>query len=263
VSQYQQIVLDNDGLGLAGVLYEPPVPRGLGPAVLMLHGLEERPAEVDLFQPIAQELADAGLAALSLSFRGTGESEGTGQEMTVDELVSDARTGLSYLLCHPLVDPGLVCVLGHGFGATVSACLAHEERGICSAALLAPAYSPEPVIETSRRAGGLLWPFSRKTPGITLSAGFPEEWAQRGLPCAYHELRIPAMLVHGNRDQNVPISHSHQIRTAMEPNGRQFKLVSIEGGDHWFSHREWRRMIAREVRQWFCDTLDGWPRTFA
>jgi len=263
VTQYQKIVLDNNGLGLAGVLYEPPVPHGLAPAVLMLHGLKDQSAELDLYQRVAQELADAGLAAFSLSFRGTGESEGTGLEKAVESLVSDARTGLRYLLGHPLIDPGLLCVLGHGLGATVSAYLAHGERGICSAALLAPAYSPEPIIEGSRRAARPFWPFSKKTPEIRLSPDFAQEWAQQGLTRAYHELRIPAMLIHGNRDQNVPTSHSHQIRTAMEPGGQRIKLVSIEGGDHWFSHPEWRRMIAREVRQWFCDTLDGWPRTLA
>jgi dipeptidyl aminopeptidase/acylaminoacyl peptidase len=178
-------------------------------------------------------------------------------------LVSDAICAEVFLASRPLVDANRLHGLGVGVGAAVSASLACSEPRFRSLALLAPAYSAEPVVQRTRRFRFPLLPFGGEKNALGLSAGFAAEWAEQGFTRSYHELRVPVLLVHGNRDRVFPVSQSHLIRSAMEKSSQSVKFVSIEGCDHWFSHEEWQRLVAREICQWFSEALDGRPAAFA
>jgi len=259
----QTIVLDNNGLGLVGVFYEPAGPNAPAPAVLMLHDLEDSPSETGLFQRMALELASAGLAAFALHFRGTGESEGKGVPKSPRDLVSDALCAAAFLASHPMVDANRLHGLGVGVGAAVSASLACSEPRFRSLALLTPAYSAEPVLRRARRSPVPFLPSGRPGPALGLTAGFAEEWNEQGFTRSYHELRVPVLLVHGNRDRVVPVSQSQLARSALEKSGQTVKFVSIEGCDHWFSLEDWQRLAIREVCQWFSEAPDGVRAVFA
>ena len=253
---HRKIVIENDGLGLVGTLYEPAASSGRFPCALMLPGLLSDPRGEEFFERISRELAGAGMAAFDFHVRGTGESEARGSDLLPANLIADAQCALEYLSSQALIDPERLCALGFGFGGLLAAALAARDDRVRSIALLAPAFGQQAVLEGIRRRARKETRRSLPERSVPdLPAGFPGNWAECGLTQAYRSLPVPALVVHGNRDQLIPFSEGNRVRSAIEESGQTVKQITIEGGDHWFTLDEWQFMVAREIRQWFEDSL--------
>jgi alpha/beta superfamily hydrolase len=89
--------IPSGGKRMAGVLHLP-AGRGRAPAVLMLHGFTGHKVETHrLFVRTARQLAASGLIVLRFDFRGSGDSEGEFEEMTIRGEVEDALNALAFL----------------------------------------------------------------------------------------------------------------------------------------------------------------------
>ncbi|MBX3423194.1 MAG: alpha/beta hydrolase [Pirellulaceae bacterium] len=64
----------------------------------------------------------------------------------------------------------------------------------------------------------------------------------------------PTLLVHGDKDELVPISHSHQIVAEFEKSNVKHQLITIEGAAHGFDAEGNKRMIDGMI-QWFGEHL--------
>ncbi len=60
----------------------------------------------------------------------------------------------------------------------------------------------------------------------------------------------PTLLVHGDKDELVPISHSHQIIAEFEKSNVKHQLITIEGAAHGFDAEGNKRMVDGMI-QWF------------
>lgn len=60
----------------------------------------------------------------------------------------------------------------------------------------------------------------------------------------------PTLLIHGDKDELVPISHSHNIAAAFEKSQVQHSLITIEGAGHGFDAAGNKRMVEGMI-QWF------------
>jgi dienelactone hydrolase len=128
-----------DGVTLAATLYEAA--QRPAPAVIFLH-MQTRSRED--WQMVANRLADAGIHALTLDFRGHGDSgsravaqpdAGAGEA----RLVLDVRAARAYLTGRPdLVRTGAIGAAGASIGANVAILAASTDPAIRSLALLSP-----------------------------------------------------------------------------------------------------------------------------
>lgn len=113
----ETVVLDH---GIVGTL---TLPEGgaRGPAVVMLHGFASSRDEIGgLFATQAGMLAERGIAALRIDFRGFGDSAGEAADMTVERLVEDAQIARKYLAEVEGVEPSRIGAVSYSFGSAIA-----------------------------------------------------------------------------------------------------------------------------------------------
>jgi dienelactone hydrolase len=129
-----------DGIALKGTYYAAAQP---GPAVLLLHMCN---ATRKSWEPLAPQLAAAGIHALSVDYRGFGESGGDRfdparaqetQNIVNEKWPGDIDTAYNFLVAQPGVDKTRVGAAGGSCGVTHAVRLARRHPEVRSLVLLA------------------------------------------------------------------------------------------------------------------------------
>jgi len=125
----ERISYYSDGLKLSGILSIPDSSKGKRvPGVLLVPGFM---STADAFFPgFAEELKAAGFAALTMDFRGFGQSEGVPGEVIPYLQIYDASNAISYLQSRPEVDPDKIAILGVSLGGGEVAYIAARDRRV-------------------------------------------------------------------------------------------------------------------------------------
>jgi uncharacterized protein len=212
-----------------------------GPVVVIGHGVtghKDRPFLVAL----GEGLAEAGIAALRVSFSGNAGSEGRFEDSNISKEVEDLGAVLDAL-------PGrAIAYTGHSMGGAVGVLRASRDARIRALVSLAAIVHTRAFVE---RAFGGLTPgqglmFGK--PGCILSQAYLDDL--RGIDSVIgrvDEINVPWLFVHGARDALVPIADTHDAHArARAPK----QLVVLEDADHFFEPGLTPRMVAAVV-DWF------------
>ena len=227
------ILLEVDGISVSGRLYLPDG-NSRHPAVCVCHGIPSgKPSDSDDggYQLLAERICQEGFAVLIFNFRGAGDSGGN-----LDMLgwTRDLTAAIDYLWDLPGVDRSHLALLGFSGGAAVSVYVAARDKRVASVAACAcpaefsffnDASEPQQIVDYFRSIGTIR------------DADFPrsaEEWFNGFSlvsPIKYVDgiTPRPLLLVHGNKDETVNISHAHRL---YEKAGEPKQLVIIEGAGH-------------------------------
>ena len=118
------------------------------PVVLLLHGFTGKRDELGvpsldnegIFHHAAKAWADKGLASLRIDFMGSGDSEGSYEDTTLQIQIADALGALDFLSQRPDVDFKKVSIVGWSMGGAVAASTAGRSKyPLSSVSLWAPA----------------------------------------------------------------------------------------------------------------------------
>jgi dipeptidyl aminopeptidase/acylaminoacyl peptidase len=239
-----------DGMPLSGWLY---VPRGLqGPnrTVVTFHGGPEGQERPD-YSPLAQTLVAAGLTVFAPNVRGSG---GFGRAfLTADDgaereaSFEDVRTTVDELVTAGIAEPGRIGAHGWSYGGYLT------------------------LVALTR------WPdlFAAGTTGAGMSdlrtffAG-TEPWMAAASVTEYGDpvvdrdlleslspmtdlarLTSPVLLVHGDRDTNVPVAESVQAHQALQAMGAPSDLLLLPGEGHTIVGRDHLVELSGRVAAWF------------
>jgi alpha-beta hydrolase superfamily lysophospholipase len=125
----ERISYYSDNLKLSGILATPDNARGKRlPAVVLVPGFM---STADAFFPgFAEELNAGGFVALTMDFRGFGESEGVRGEVIPYLQIYDASNAISYLQSRPEVNPDKIAILGVSLGGGEVAYIAARDRRV-------------------------------------------------------------------------------------------------------------------------------------
>jgi uncharacterized protein len=164
-------------------------------------------------------LCAAGLDVLLFDYRGFGRSSGRPSEVGT---YRDAHAARSTLIARRAVDPDRVIYLGESIGGAVALALAleHPPAGL----VLMSAFTS--VRDMARRHYPLV-------PQAMVPDAYP---SLRRMP----DLRAPLLIIHGDRDEIVPLWHAEELfEAAPEPKRRHIiegvghnDLVSV-AGEEW------------------------------
>jgi dipeptidyl aminopeptidase/acylaminoacyl peptidase len=257
----ESVVLSNEGEKIFGILH---LPKGEDkpPCVMVCHGLGgHKTGKYRVYVELAESLIKAKIAVFRFDFRGSGDSEGTFSEMTLQGEVSDALLALDYLVHCPKVDSSRLGVFGRSLGGAVAIKAAAITQNIKSAALWAPLYNGEQWLHkwqhllsgrTSEQEGVEM----RRINGQVAGMEFYSELFSTDMGEQLKTLmEVPLLLMHGEKDEVIGISHSEKYYAARKPSGAPLEFIRLPNGDHDFTHPGERQFAISKTTEWFQKTL--------
>ena len=229
----KRVSLKVEGLHLAAEVYLP-TGKGAHPAVCICHGVPAKrtPDPTDRGYPLlAEKFSKEGFISFIFNFRGTGDSEGN-----FDMLgwTLDLTAAIDYLFQLDGVDKSRLSLMGFSGGAMASVyCAANDKRISSVIACACPArffdiseFSKIEEFLAHCRQVGIIRDNSFPPSVKKWAKGFDEvsplKWIHRISP-------HPLLIVHGDSDQTVPLSHAWELyNKAREPK----EIAIIPGAEH-------------------------------
>lgn len=205
---------------------------------------------------LAQFLASRGYAVLQANYRGSDgygvEWMGEGAFREWKRVVTDLEYGARYLVEQGIVDPERICAVGWSYGgyAALISAAEHPERYRCVVSI-AGVTDPVSLVGESRGLGRrqLKALIGRDSEGVTL--GSPEKRAG--------DIQAPVLLVHAEKDVNVPFDHGKDMKKALEKQDKSVIFVEYEDDDHQIRQQKNRIDMLQRVGDFLDEHLRAGP----
>lgn len=221
----------------------------LPPLVVMPHGGPLGVSDRREFDPVVQSLTTGGYAVLQVNYRGSG-GKGTsfleaGQRAWGREIEDDIEAALDHVLAAKRVDPERICIFGGSYGgySALISITRRPQRYRCAVAAAAPTdlllmfqSSDWATMEEGRREFAKI-------------VGDPDRDREHLIEIspAYraHEMDVPILLIHGDRDFRVDVEHSYRMKAMLEANGRPPEWMLLRDAGHSPTPRQFMRLMER------------------
>jgi dipeptidyl aminopeptidase/acylaminoacyl peptidase len=227
-----------DGVTVHGYLTVPRFSSGKDlPLILHPHGGPHGVRDRWGFNPEVQFLANRGYAVLQVNFRGSGgygnEFESKGYRNWGTTMVNDMTDAVDYVVSQGIADKNRVCTYGASYGgyAALQTVVREPSKYQCTIGYVGVYSLPLmfkdgdiPETESGRN-------FQMRVLPETLA----EQQAQSP---AYNidKIKVPVMLVHGAKDERVPMSQYRLLNERLEEAGRppEVKIVEEKEGHGFY-----------------------------
>jgi uncharacterized protein len=252
------------GMQIIGVLHRPPSSEK-PPGVVFHHGCTGSKIEAHwFFVKLARHLAAQGIMTLRFDFRGSGESEGEFEDMTLSGEIADGLCAFDYLVTGCGADPERTGVLGLSMGGTVAAIIAGRlaER-VKSCVLLNPVARPledcsfiaqSRGIDVSRlQKDALRFPVEYNC--FLFGKAFFEELSSIRPLEEISRAACPVLIVNGSGDTTLSPLRSQEYFDVLDKRRIPTELFVLKGADHTFASCQWEQAVIEKVGGWFEKTL--------
>ncbi|WP_456399296.1 alpha/beta hydrolase [Mesoaciditoga sp.] len=235
----ESALLENEGQKIFAVIHDAGKDT---PVVVMFHGFTGNHIENRfIFAKMSRELEKVGISSIRFDFRGSGDSEGTFEEMTLSSEMSDAKVVTAYARKRFSKKLG---VLGLSMGGTV-ALLTAKDIAPDALCLWAPAAKNAEVFTK----GGMP-PSSNENldvGGLAISPKFIEEIMKFDAFSKAQSYDGPVLILHGTEDPTVPFVHSKELVNEF----KNAELVPVEGANHTFTSIPWAKFVMNKTKNFF------------
>jgi acetyl esterase/lipase len=241
-----------DGMALTMDVIEPQRNRrGIGLMFMVSGGWVSMWAPPQQMQPLFQPFTDAGYTVIAIR-------HGSSPKYLIPEIVDDVRLALAHVHKNAEqwdIDPSRLGVFGYSAGGHLSLMLgttandAKEKKGgrtprIAAVAAVFPPTDLEPYTQPDN-------PLREQFPALK----FDRQRSQEFSPLRQvSPVDAPTLLIHGDKDELVPLWHSEKIRDAMTDAKVPNRLVVMEGAGHGFDAKGNQAMFQAMVA-WFDEHL--------
>ena len=224
------------------------------PAIIICHGFKGF-KDWGFFPVLDERLADDRYVAITFNFsrNGIGADPNNFTELeqfaknTYSHELDDLKTVVDAIasgeIGKNIIDIAKMGLLGHSRGGGVSLIFAaNDERIQCvttwSAIARVERYNDE-TIKQWEKEGYIEMENKRTNQMMRLNKEFLEDIKKNGKKLnilkAAEKLEIPALIVHGENDESVPVSEANEIYNSLDGFGNELEI--IEGGTHTFGIR--------------------------
>lgn len=247
------------GQQIVGMLHLPEG-RGRFPAALLLHGFTGTKSEAHrMYVKLARALADHGIASLRFDYRGSGDSAGEFEDMTIRSKIADALEAIRFLARHKRINSRRLALIGLSMGGAVAVHVAARERArVKTLVLMAPVAEGAGILDefsTPEAIASLAETGITDYEGNLVGVQFIRQFADMRPLREVVKSRCPVLLLHGGRDQTVPHHHSDLYEKTLRHHKRMVKKVIITGADHTFNRHVWEQRVLTEAVDWLGETL--------
>ena len=236
---------------LRGMVHRPALARSPVPAVVFFHGFTgDRLESHWIFVKCARALANEGIASLRFDFYGSGESEGSFHEATLQSEIGDARAAVRFMQRQKGIDSASLGLCGLSLGGCVAACIA-PASGAKALVLWSAVAHPAILQQLSEKLG-------RPAPNHSddfeydarrISARFLKDAPKADPLNAIRRFTKPTRIIHPGKDETVPRSHAADF---LQASGARIKQkVIIPGADHTFTSIAWEAAVIGQTVEWF------------
>jgi dipeptidyl aminopeptidase/acylaminoacyl peptidase len=218
-----------DGTRVHGYL---TIPRGSDgrnlPLILHPHGGPHGPRDDWGFNPTVQFLANRGYAVLQVNFRGSGgygdAFERAGYKRWGTAMIDDMADAVDWAVAQGVADKDRVCVFGASYGgyAALQSVVRYPDKYRCTIGYVA-------VTDL-----GLLYSDgSAETPVLRafLDNVIPADEGERRQQSPLRNIdriNVPVMMVHGRKDETVPMVHYNRFVEALTAAGKPPEVTIVE-----------------------------------
>lgn len=245
----QPIRFDNHvGETLVGTLHRPDRPP-IG-AVVAGHCFTCS-RHTGILRRICSDLCDAGFAALRFDFSGNGQSGGVFDQSTWSKQILEMEAAVDQMRQDGAQWIG---VLGHSLGAAIALLVARKLPMVAAVCRVAGRVSALRATHflTARQRSDLSRSgqaqFTSRGRQLTINQDFFADAQRYDLEEVIRALTIPLLVVHGDRDDIIPVAEAQRAKAA---NPAWVDLAIVEGGDHMLSQPDHQQQTARIVVDWF------------
>jgi dipeptidyl aminopeptidase/acylaminoacyl peptidase len=248
-----------DGTDIPAYLTLPPQSTGKGlPMVILPHG-GPRANDSLAFDYWAQFLATRGYAVLQPQFRGsTGfgrKFEEAGFRQWGGLMQDDISDGVKAMVTDGVADSKRVCIVGASYGgyAALAGAVFTPKLYRCAASYAGVSNIPQ-MLAFDRERYGADSPLFLE---LVRTIGDPDDPAL-GRKSPVNSLtmpNVPVLLLHGQDDTVVPISHSDSMARVLKESNGSVTYLKLPGEDHWLSRGATRLQVLTEIEKFLAANL--------
>lgn len=207
------------------------------PLVILCHGFSGN-CKSELFNDIADDLQQNGIASLRFDFNGHGKSDGLFQEMTVLNEIEDLKDVIAWTQSQPWV--GAISLLGHSQGGVVASMTAGElgDKVIKNLVLMAPAAVLRDDALRGNTMGAQYDPWNMTADYVQLPFGglkLGRKYIETAVNLPIYETALnytgPVLIIHGTHDRIVPYTYGERYNQGY----KNSSIKLIPGEDHSFT----------------------------
>ncbi|MEI6084240.1 MAG: alpha/beta fold hydrolase [Verrucomicrobiota bacterium] len=253
------VVFESKGQQIVGMLHLP-AGRGRVPAALLLHGFTGTKSESHrMFVKLSRALADRGIASLRFDCRGSGDSAGNFEDMSIRSEVVDAQEALRFLMSHRRINTRRLALIGMSLGSAIASFVVGRQRSrFKTLALWAPVAEGAGILDelsTPEAVAALAQTGITDHNGNLVGVSFIRQFAEMKPLREIVKTRCPVLLVHGTKDVTVPHQHTEMYEKTLLHHKRIVKKILIPGADHVFSKHVWEQRVIAETVDWLLETV--------
>ncbi|MBW8816594.1 MAG: S9 family peptidase [Caulobacterales bacterium] len=249
-----------DGLEIPAYVTLPPgaQPGQKLPLIVYPHGGPRARDDYD-FDFIAQFLATRGYAVLQPQFRGSwgfGQAfEDAGKGEWGGKMQTDLLDGVAALAASGDIDPKRVCIVGASFGgySALAGAALYPDAYRCAASIAGIGDLGLLLVEDARLYG-------RESAGMgelrdDLGAASTERLMAQSPARHAGDVKVPVLLIHGDKDTVVPIEQSQRMAERLKAAGKAYDFVVLEGENHYLTKSANRTKVLEALEQFLAKNL--------
>jgi acetyl esterase/lipase len=245
-----------DGMALTFDVIQPEKSNGAAILWIQSGGWYSRWADPKFMAAASRAYVDKGYTMFIVR-------HGSAPKYTIPEAVADVRLSARFIRRKAKdweVDPERIGVLGGSAGGHLALVLgttgddgnleskdeilSGSSRVACVVALYPPTDLRDWVTDPP--------PIIKKRADLKPPLSFDAKLAPDVSPLLkVTERSAPTLMIHGDKDQLVPIEHSKKMLEALEKAKVAAKLITIEGAAHGFNQKQNQEVVAPAMMEWF------------
>jgi uncharacterized protein len=290
----EEVSFQNGAQKLVGTLTIPKKGSAPFPAVVIISGSGSQDRDgstvANLYRLVAEHLSANGVAVLRVDDRGAGKSIPVKQGSSYQDLIDDSKAAFEFLFNRPQIDRRKIALAGHSEGALTALKIAAEDQRVAAIMILAGGSRPldRILIEQTLHLLALDSPVNpadkTRYPALvtqldkifTEVMSKPQPADPANDPLAYfrqhlamdplalaRRVRVPTLILNGERDDNVLSYHALELAQAMADSGNKQVLLRIFPNlTHVFTPSTRDKAVtnaqAIEVSREFLELLQKW-----
>lgn len=242
------------GVVLRGTLSDANPNNQSTPLVVILTGDGPKGSKSDTWEPLIKTLIEAGISIFIFDFHSQGLSEGARSDLSLSRGRMNFLDALSCLRSNFDLKFRRIGVLGSSFGGAVLLSSLEHISSFDAIAFKSPASFLAEAYENEHGSFEEMnrWRQSKVSRITGLDYMAYIDAINHNLYHNLHLVKCPVLIVHGNKDSNVPIRQSRRLTHII---GSNAKLIEIDGGDHDYKQPGAMATLLRETKNFFEQTL--------